>query len=51
MSGYGGDVWHLNGQDHIYETVKVLDGALKKWGVEKLLNFVRGGRKAFEDGV
>jgi hypothetical protein len=33
------------------KTVKVLDGALKKWGVEKLLNCVRGGRKAFEDGV
>lgn len=50
---YTNDPWMLNGQTDIvvYATLTALLRGLRGWGYPLLLNFVRGGRTAFTDGV
>lgn len=40
----------LNDPKNLYVIVHILITAIRLWGVNRLLNFVRGGRTAFNDG-
>lgn len=49
--GYKGNVWDLNKPEKLVDVVRLLTLAADKFGVERLLNFVRGGRTGFADSV
>lgn len=49
--GYSGDASWLNTRDGLARAVGLLAEGVRRWGVVRLLNFVRGGRRGFEDGV
>ncbi|MCX6106317.1 MAG: hypothetical protein NTY08_10860 [Proteobacteria bacterium] len=53
MLGYsrGDGGAYLNSDEHLSEAVSYLLKAFRTWGVERTLNFQRGGRNAFNDGV
>jgi hypothetical protein len=48
--GYRGDPWGLNAASALPEVVRLLRAGVDKYGRDRLLNFVRGGRTAFNDG-
>lgn len=48
--GYKGDAWQLNKTEKLPEVVSLLRAGVEKWGRDRLLAFVRGGRTAFQDG-
>jgi hypothetical protein len=43
--------WKLNDPAHLSEAVCLLQKGIKKWGLIRTLNFVRGGYTAWQDGV
>ena len=49
--GYQDNPQKLNSSDEIKTVINLLDKAVKIWNVDALLNFVRGGRRGFSDGV
>ena len=49
--GYVGDIHHLDPLSSLPELVGLINKGVEKWGVTRMLNFVRGGRTAFNDGV
>jgi hypothetical protein len=48
--GYTGNFDALNDDANIPEVVGLMNKAFDKWGIERTLNFVRGGYSAFVDG-
>ena len=49
--GYNRNPWDLNDQNNkITDVVDIIKNGIDKWGVNKFLNFIRGGRTAFNDG-
>lgn len=50
QAGYNGNPWDLNYEDHLPAVVTLVRDGINKWGVNSFLNFVRGGRTAFQDG-
>jgi hypothetical protein len=44
------DPWVLNPDANLPATVALIKRAVDKWGIGPFLNFVRGGRTAFQDG-
>jgi hypothetical protein len=53
MLGYsrGDGGAYLNSDERLSEAVSYLLKAFRTWGIERTLNFQRGGRNAFNDGV
>lgn len=49
--GYTRDVRSLNGEGALHDVVALLVRGVREWGVDRLLNYVRGGWTAFQDGV
>lgn len=45
------DPWSLNHVSNLPVAVGIIKAGIDRWGIERFLNFVRGGRTAFEDGV
>jgi hypothetical protein len=45
------DPWSLNQACNLPVLVRLIQSGIGKWGIERFLNFVRGGRTAFADGV
>jgi hypothetical protein len=50
-AGYGGDPWSLNRDEHMADAVTTIRMAFESWGIDRALNFVRGGRTGFVDGT
>lgn len=50
VGSYSGSPWDLNDEARIVDAVNVIKTGIAKWGVNRFLNFVRGGRTAFQDG-
>lgn len=50
VGSYSGNPWDLNYEDKLAEVVRVYQNGIQKWGVNSLLNFVRGGRTGWQDG-
>lgn len=50
VGSYAGDPWDLNREDRLDDVVRTVRDGIDKWGVNRYLNFVRGGRTAFDDG-
>lgn len=42
---------YLNDPNHLGDAVALLIKAFRTWGVDRTLNFMRGGRTAFNDGT
>jgi hypothetical protein len=51
LLGYKGDIHLLDPLSALRNVVVLISKAVDTWGVTRLLNFVRGGRTAFNDGV
>ncbi|MGE5345473.1 MAG: hypothetical protein ACM3JH_05915 [Acidithiobacillales bacterium] len=49
--GYEGDIHLLDPLSALPDVVTLISKGVDTWGVTRLLNFVRGGRTAFNDGV
>jgi hypothetical protein len=49
--GYVGDIHLLDPLTALPDVVSLIDYGVETWGVTRLLNFVRGGRQAFNDGT
>lgn len=49
--GYQGDIHRLDPLSALPNVVLIIDNGVVNWGVTRMLNFVRGGRTAFNDGV
>ena len=49
--GFRDDAESLNRQENVGRMVHIIDTAFGAWGIERTLNFVRGGRTAFVDGI
>jgi hypothetical protein len=49
--GFKGNTQSLNDQGNIGTAVGLLVKAMRTWGTKRLLDFQRGGRTGFEDGV
>ena len=49
--GFDDDFVSMNRQENVGRIVYMIDKAFGTWGIERTLNFVRGGRTAFVDGV
>lgn len=49
--GYYGDIHQLDSLVSLSTVVGLISTGVDRWGVIRMLNFVRGGRKAFGDGV
>ncbi|OLE54621.1 MAG: hypothetical protein AUG51_07500 [Acidobacteria bacterium 13_1_20CM_3_53_8] len=49
--GYQGNIHLLDTLTSLPDVVGLIDKGINMWGVTRMLNFVRGGRKAFNDGV
>lgn len=49
--GYWGDIHLLDPLQRLSDVVGLINNGINTWGVTRLLNFVRGGRTAFNDGV
>jgi hypothetical protein len=48
--GYKGNADLLNRDDMLRDVVILMRSGMDRWGVDRFLNFVRGGRTAFKDG-
>lgn len=44
------DPWSLNDPANMQALVRLIQQGLQRWGIPSYLNFVRGGRAAFQDG-
>lgn len=49
--GYNGDIHLLDPLESLPKVVGLINKGINNWGVTRMLNFVRGGRTAFNDGV
>jgi hypothetical protein len=49
--GFNDDFASMNMQENVGRIVYIINQAFGAWGIERTLNFVRGGRTAFVDGV
>lgn len=49
--GYTHDVSALNEDGALHDVVALLVRGVQEWGIERLLNYVRGGWTAFQDGA
>ncbi len=49
--GYVGDIHQLDPLESLPTVVGLINKGIDTWGVTRMLNFVRGGRTAFNDGV
>jgi hypothetical protein len=49
--GHNGNPWDLNYDENLPAVVALVRDGMRKWGVNRYLNFVRGGRTGFADGV
>lgn len=50
VGSFSGNVWDLCKTEHLADAVRVIKTGIDKWGVNSLLNFVRGGRTGWNDG-
>jgi hypothetical protein len=48
--GYHGDIHLLDPLTSLQAVVGLISKGIDKWGVSRMLNFVRGGRKGFDTG-
>ena len=51
LLGYQGNIHVLDPLASLPTVVGLIDNGINMWGVTRMLNFVRGGRTAFNDGV
>ena len=49
--GFIGDIHQLDPLESLPTVVGLINKGIDAWGVTRMLNFVRGGRTAFNDGV
>jgi hypothetical protein len=49
--GYVDDIHQLDPLESLPKVVELINKGIDTWGVTRMLNFVRGGRTAFVDGV
>jgi hypothetical protein len=49
--GYQGNIHFLDPLTSLPDVVGLINEGIDMWGVTRMLNFVRGGRTAFNDGV
>jgi hypothetical protein len=49
--GYTGNIHLLDPLPALPDVVRIIDKGINTWSVTPMLNFVRGGRTAFKDGV
>lgn len=47
---YSGNPWDLCKIENVRDVVAIIRDGISKWGVNSLLNFVRGGRTGWQDG-
>ena len=51
QAGFCGNPWDLNHDDQMHTVVSLIRDGINQWGVNSFLNFVRGGRTAWQDGT
>lgn len=51
VGAYAGSPWDLNSDSHLADAVRVIVAGVTQWGINALLNYVRGGYTAFQDGT
>lgn len=49
--GYRGNIHALDPLANLPQVVRLIAAGIVAWGIDSMLNFVRGGAKAFTDGV
>ncbi len=49
--GFVGDIHQLDPLESLPTVVGLINKGIDAWGINRMLNFVRGGRTAFNDGV